>query len=147
MLRNSPKGSIPFREANLASVILALVPITLQNQYSLMHSMVPEAPRMLLLDLKNIKRVMLEKINEKLKAKVKATTAQLDGKGKPKKSTSGRGSADRVPKKALTEKFCQLCKTHGRPHQMHNTRDCRCYDKEGKPLGAAAGKPSGSKKP
>jgi hypothetical protein len=27
---------------------------------------------------------MLEKCNEKLKAKVKATTAHLDGKGKPK---------------------------------------------------------------
>ncbi len=76
------------------------------------------------------------------------TTAHLDGKGnKLKKGTSGRGSADRVPKKARTEKFCQLCKTHGGPHQMHNTRDCRHYDKEGKPLGAATGKPSGSKKP
>jgi hypothetical protein len=29
----------------------------------------------------------------------------------------------------------------------HNTLDCRCYDSNGKPLEAAAGKPSESKKP
>ncbi len=29
---------------------------------------------------------------------------------------------------------------------MHNTLDCRCYDSNGKPLEAAAGKPSESKK-
>jgi hypothetical protein len=30
---------------------------------------------------------------------------------------------------------------------MHNTLDCRCYDSNGKPLEAAAGKPSESKNP
>jgi hypothetical protein len=30
---------------------------------------------------------------------------------------------------------------------MHNTLDCHCYDSNGKPLKAAAGKPSESKKP
>jgi hypothetical protein len=30
---------------------------------------------------------------------------------------------------------------------MHNTLDCSCYDSNGKPLEAAAGKPSESKKP
>jgi hypothetical protein len=29
----------------------------------------------------------------------------------------------------------------------HNTLDCHCYDSNGKPLEAAAGKPSESKKP
>ncbi len=29
----------------------------------------------------------------------------------------------------------------------HNTLDCRCFDSNGKPLDAAAGKPSESKKP
>ncbi len=90
---------------------------------------------------------MLEKYNKKLKAKVKATTACLDWKSKPKKGTSGGGSSERVPKKERAEKFCQLCMTHGGPHQTHNTCDCCRYDKEGKPLGAAAGKPSVSKKP
>ncbi len=30
---------------------------------------------------------------------------------------------------------------------MHNTLDCHCYDSNGKPLEAAAGKPSEFKKP
>ncbi len=30
---------------------------------------------------------------------------------------------------------------------MHNTLDCRCYNSNGKPLEATAGKPSESKKP
>jgi hypothetical protein len=93
-LKNSPKavvttkkGNIPFAEADLASIILASVPIAWQNQYSLTHSTVPEAPRTLLPDLENIERVMLEKYNEKLKAQVKATTARADGKGKPKEGS------------------------------------------------------------
>ncbi len=60
------KGNIHFGEADLASVILSLVPIAWQNQYSLMHSTVLEAPSTLLLDLENIMRVMLKKYNEKL---------------------------------------------------------------------------------
>jgi hypothetical protein len=90
---------------------------------------------------------MLERYNKKLKAKVKATTARSDEKGKPKKGVSGGGSSVRVPKKARAKKFCQRCKTHGGPHQTHNTNDCRRYDKEGKPLGATVGKPSDRKKP
>jgi hypothetical protein len=78
---------------------------------------------------------------------VKATTARVDGKGKSKKGSSEKGSSLRVPKKARPEKFCQLCKTHGGPHQTHNTHDCHRYDKEGKPLGNPAGKSFGAKKP
>jgi hypothetical protein len=100
------KGNIPFVEADLASIILASVPIVWQNQYSLTHhSTVLEAPQMLLQDLENIERFMLKKYNDKLKAQVKATTAHADGKGKPKKGTSDKGSSDRVPKKVPAEKF------------------------------------------
>ncbi len=55
--------------------------------------------------------------------------------------------SDQVPKKASSEKFCQRCKAHGGPYQTHNTRDYRCYDKDGKPLAAAARKLPNSKKP
>ncbi len=48
---------------------------------------------MLLPNLENIKHVMLEKYNEKLKAQVKATTARADGKSKPKKGSSEKGSS------------------------------------------------------
>ncbi len=99
-LKNSPKavtttkkGNIPFAEANLASIILSSVPIVWQNQYSLTHSTVPEAPRTLLPDLENIERVMLEKYSKKLKAQVKATTARENGKGKSKQGSSEKGSS------------------------------------------------------
>jgi hypothetical protein len=112
MLKSSPKavattkkGNIPFLEADLAIIILASVPITWQNQYSLTHLMVLEAPQTLLPDLENIEHIMLKKYNKKLQAQVKATTAHADGKGKPKKGTSEKGSSHRVPKKAPAEKF------------------------------------------
>jgi hypothetical protein len=80
-------------EADLGHIILSSVPIAWQNQYSLTHSTVPEAQRTLLPDLESIEHVMLEKYNEKLKAQVKATTAHADGKGKPKKGSSEKGSS------------------------------------------------------
>ena len=45
------KGNVPFGEADLASIfiLLAAVPVTWQNQYSLKHFTVPESPRTLLL--------------------------------------------------------------------------------------------------
>jgi hypothetical protein len=89
---------------------------------------------------------MVEKQNEKLKAKGKATAASPDTKSSPKRNTSG-GSSDQIPKKACSEKFCQHCKAHGSPYLTHNTSDCHCYyDKDVKPLAAAAGKPSQSYK-
>ncbi len=42
---------------------------------------------------------LINQKNEKLKAKVKATTACCDGKGKPKKGTSGGGSSVTTTKK------------------------------------------------
>jgi hypothetical protein len=47
----------------------------------------------------------------------------------------------------LQQEVCQRCKAHGSLFTTHNTWDCRCYDSNGKPLKAAAGKPSESKKP
>jgi hypothetical protein len=71
-LKNSPKavattkkGSVPFKEADLVSIMLAALPLTWQNQYNLTHSTVPEFPRALLADLEKIERVMLERYGEK----------------------------------------------------------------------------------
>ncbi len=84
---------------------------------------------------------MVEKHNKKLKAKGKAGTAQSKAKSIPKHKASG-GPTGWVPKKGRSEKFCQSCKAHSGPYQTHNILDCRCYDSNGKPLKAAAGKPS-----
>jgi hypothetical protein len=74
------------------------------------------------------------------------STAPSKAKGNPKRKASG-GLTGLVPKKGCSEKFCQCCKAHGSPFTTHNTLDCRHYDSNGKPLVAAAGKPSESKKP
>jgi hypothetical protein len=152
-LKDSPKavlttkkGNIPFSKADLAGIELASVPMLWQNQYNLNHSTVPKSTCMLLLDLEAIKRVMVEKQNKKLKAKGKAGTAQSKAKSNPKGKASG-GPTGQVPKKGLSKMFCQHCKAHGGPYQTHNTLDCLRYDSNGKPLEAAAGKPSESKKP
>jgi hypothetical protein len=89
---------------------------------------------------------MAEKHNEKLKAKGKAGTSRSEAKGNLKRKASG-GPTGQVPKKGCSEKFCQHCKAHGGPYQTHNTLDCCCHDSNCKPLEAAAGKPSESKKP
>jgi hypothetical protein len=140
------KGNIPFGEADLAAIVLLSVPMLWQNQYNLNHSMVPKSTHTLLPDLEAIERVMVEKKGANHKAKGKGSTAPSKAKGNPKRKASG-GPTGRVPKKGCSEKFCQRCKAHGGPFMTHNTLDCCCYDSNGKPLKAASGKPSESKKP
>ncbi len=124
--------------ANLQATILAA-------RY-LNHSTVPKSTRTLLPDLEAIKQLMVEKKGANLKAKGKGGTTPSEPKGNPKRKASG-GPTGQVLKKGCTEKFCQRCKAHGGPFTRHNTLDCRCYDSNGKPLQAAAGKLSESKKP
>ncbi len=126
-------------------IVLVPVPISWPNQYNLNHSTFLELTCTLLPDLEAIECIMVEKQNKKLKAKGKASTARTEDKINPKHKASG-GPTGRVPKKGCSEKFCQRCKAHGSPYQTHNTLDWRCYDSNGKPLEAAAGKPSESKK-
>jgi hypothetical protein len=140
------KGNIPFGKADLAAFVLASALMLWQNQYNLNHSTVLESTCTLLPDLEAIERVMVEKHNEKLKAKGKAGTARSKAKSNPKRKASG-GPTGRVPKKSHSEKFCQCCNAHGGPYQTYNTLNCRCYDSNGKLLEAAAGKPSEYKKP
>ena len=52
------RGNVSFGNGDLASIILALTPHAWQNQHNLKHSTVPESPRVLLLDLEAIERVM-----------------------------------------------------------------------------------------
>jgi hypothetical protein len=147
-LKNSPravattkKGNVPFEADDLASIILAALPLLWQNQYNLTHSAVPESPRLLMPELENIERVMNEPYNSD-----KAVAAGPT-KGKPSKGSSKGGSSNAAPKKARTEKFCQRCKTHGGSYQTHNTNECRRYDKDGKPTGQFGSKPSEMHKP
>jgi hypothetical protein len=153
-LKDSPKaapmtkkGNILFGEADLAVIVLHLSQCHGRTSiHNLNHSTVPELTHTLLPDFVAIEQVMVEKHNKKLKVKGKAGTARSEAKSDPKRNASG-GAAGQVPKKGCSEKFCQRCKAHGGPYQTLNTLDCHCYGSIGKPVEAAAGKPSESKKP
>ncbi len=152
-LKDSPKAisttknrNISFSKADLAAIALASVPMSWQKQYNLNHSMVPELTCMLLPDLEAIECVLVVKQNKKIKVKGKASTARSEAKSNLKRNVSG-GPTGQVPKKGCSEKFCQRCKAHGGVYQTHNTLHCCCYDSDGKPFKAAAGKPSESKTP
>jgi hypothetical protein len=100
-----------------------------------------------------MKQVMVEKQNERLNAKGKASTACPDAKSNPKRKASG-GSGDQVPKKVCNEKFCQHCKAHGAPTRCTIPVTAVAMTRMVSPLGwpqvsplSPAGKPSESKKP
>jgi hypothetical protein len=130
------KMNVPFDEADLARNVLNLVPSSWVNQYNTMHSTLHKNPRALLNDLEAIEQVMDEKHNANLKEKAKeASAASGATKGSSKKrSASGSPSELRVPKKGKPSKFCQHCKTKGRPHLTHNTKECRRYNRMGNPV-------------
>ncbi len=115
------------------------------NQYNLTHSTLPKSPRLLLLDLENIKRVMNKKRAESAKARGKDGTALASAKSNLKKRAS-TGSSKQVPKKVRSAEFCQHCKNNSGPYRSHNTKQCRMYDKDGNAI-AAAGKKPYEKKP
>jgi len=140
-VEDTKKGNMPFDKADLASIILKSLPPTWLNQYDLNHTTLPKSPRQLLPDLEAIERVMNEKHNEKMKAKAKDAAALANAKKDPKKRASMGLDEPRVPKKSCTAKFCQHCKTNGGPYTMHNTKECRKYDKDSKAVAATAGKP------
>jgi len=48
----------------LASIVLTHLPAVWRAQYTLTHVLVPESPRAILVDLKNIEKLFVEKANE-----------------------------------------------------------------------------------
>jgi hypothetical protein len=112
------KMDVLFDEADLARIVLNLVPSSWVNQYNMAHSMLPKNSRALVNNLEAIKRVMDEKHSASLKAKAKeATAASAAAKGSSQKCPVSRSSSDlQVPKKARPSKFCQHCKAKGGPH-------------------------------
>ena len=70
-VEDTKKGNVPFDEADLANIVLKAIPISWVNQYKLNHLTLPKSPRLLLLALENIERVMNEKRMEPAKARAK----------------------------------------------------------------------------
>ena len=68
MIKNSPQavastelGNVPFNKTTLASIVLSHLPAAWRTQYALTHALVPESPRAILVDLKNIEKLFAEK--------------------------------------------------------------------------------------
>ncbi len=120
------KMNVPFDEADLAGIVLNLVPSSWVIHYNMTHSTLPKNPRALPIDLETIERVMEEKHSANLKAKAKeALAASGAAKGSSKKrSASGSPGELRVMEKAKPSKFCQHCKAKGGPNLTHNTKEC-----------------------
>ncbi len=129
VVKDTRAGNVPLDKADLASIILKSLPPMWLNQYNLNHTTLPKSPRQLHPDLEAIERVMNEKHNKKVKARAKDTAASANTKSNPKKRASTGSNEQRVPKKACTAKFCQHCKANSGPYTMHNTKECRKYDR------------------
>jgi hypothetical protein len=81
-VRGTKKSNVLFNEADLARIVLNLVPVTWVNWYNMTHSMLPKSPSVLLPDLEAIERVMNENHQANLKAKAKeASSASTSAKG------------------------------------------------------------------
>jgi hypothetical protein len=148
-IAGTKKMNVPLDEADLARIVLNLVPSSWVNQYNMTHSMLPKNPRALLNDLEAIEQVMDEKHSASLNAKAKeVSAASAAAKGSSQKSSASGSSGElRVPKKARPSKFCQHCKAKGGPHLTHNTKECHRYDGNGNPISLFQGKHADAKKP
>jgi hypothetical protein len=100
-IAGTKKMNVLFDEADLAGIVLILVPSSLVNQYNMTHSMLPKNPRAPLNNLDAIKQIMDEKHSASLKAKAKeASAASAATKGSSKKhSASGSSGELQVTKK------------------------------------------------
>jgi hypothetical protein len=147
-IAGTKKMNVPFNKADLAKIVLNLVPSFWVNQYNMMRSTLPKNPRALLSNLEAIEQVMDETHNNSLKAKAKeANVASTAAKGSSMKHPASGNSGDlQVPKKARPSKFCQHCKAKDGPHLTHNTKECRWYDGNGNPISALRGKPKNANK-
>jgi hypothetical protein len=88
-VEGAKKSNMPFNEADLAGIVLNLVPVTWVNQYNVTHSTLPKSPRALLPDLEVIEYVINKKHQESLKAKAEeASTASMSAKGSSKKHST-----------------------------------------------------------
>ncbi len=135
-----PKN-VPFMEAKLGSPVLQMCPIQWQDQYNMnKKGMTLMDMHLPLTSLEAIKHICTHK-----KAKLESSE-KASHKGKKGKKRPGTKSTARVPKKVCVEKNCDLCKRHGGAYAMHNTRDCRRFEKDGKEKSDSRAAKKGRKK-
>ncbi len=89
---------------------------------------------MMLQDLENIKKLFVEKYNEKARAnKATAATAPKMAERVPKKRVHGGGSDRGAPQKGRSAKYCKWCKNANGPYTTHGTIKCCRFEKDGMP--------------
>jgi hypothetical protein len=120
--------NMPFAEADLSSHVLQMCPYAWQDQYNLHEKGgTPVDMCSLLLSLEAIERVCGREGSEKSNPSCNKKPSHSKKKGTKQPGTD----SPRVPKKVRTEKHYSLCKKHGGAYTTHNTRDCRCFEKDG----------------
>jgi hypothetical protein len=118
--------NVTFPEADLASHILLMSPHMWQDQFSFHEKgSNPMDMHLLLQCLKAIECICTQE-RSNAQSTGKASTKNKKGNKRP-----GTESTYKIPKKACSEKHCNLCKKHGGAHTMHNTQDCHRYEKNG----------------
>jgi hypothetical protein len=103
-----------------------------QNQYSLSQGIIPQDMRSLLDTLELIEKGENDKKPRAIaSAENKKSEDKKGGTSKKDSKRSGSFREERAPKKARTEKLCDLCKKYGGAHTTHNTVDCKKFDAGG----------------
>jgi hypothetical protein len=121
-----PKN-VPFNKAELGAHVLRMCPIQWQDQYNLnKKGMTPMDMHLLLISFEAIECVCTYK-KSKPESSKKSSFKSEKGKKHP-----GTKATIRVPKKVCFEKHCDLCKKHGGAFTMHNTHECRRFEKDRK---------------
>jgi hypothetical protein len=119
--------NIPFMEAEIGSHVLIMCPIQWQDQYNMnKKGMTPMDMRLLLTSLEAIECLCT---HEKAKSE---SSKKASHKDKKVKKHPGTKSTVRIPMKVCFKKHCDVCKRHGGAYTMHNTRDCRRFEKDRK---------------
>ncbi len=122
--------NVPFTEAELEAHVLRMCHIQWQDQNNMNEKgMTPMDMRLLLTLLEAFKCVCTY---EKGKLNSYKKSKKSSNKGEKGKKHLGTDSTARAPKKVHFENHCDLCKKHGGAHTMHNTHDCRRFEKDGK---------------
>eukprot|EP00804_Cyclotella_cryptica_P023639 CCRYP_011969-RA/>CCRYP_011969-RA protein AED:0.34 eAED:0.34 QI:0/-1/0/1/-1/1/1/0/162 len=121
----------PFTDVELACHILSMCPLKWQDQYHLLEKCYPKGVKPLLLLLERIE--VTHPVDER---QLSSKPAKAQGAKQPSKKFALGAQIPKKPKQARTEytcvdKNCELCKKHGGMNTMHNTAECRRYNKDG----------------
>jgi hypothetical protein len=136
--------NMPFVEADLSSHVLRMCPYAWQDQYNLQEkggTLVDMCS--LLQSLEAIERVCGREGSNKSNPSCNEKALHSKKRGMKQPGIE----SPRVPKKVRTEKHCDLCKKHGDAYTTHNTRDCRCFEKDGTGKSDFCATKKGGKKP